>query len=84
MEVQLKGFLGVSAMQENKCVFERIVNVSDSVRFPFDSLVSNMKLLYGTSAIVTFNVSTGNLRQEYITESGKCRPDFLQPLNFDV
>ena len=56
MEVQLKVFLGVSAMQENKCVFERIVNVSYSVRFPFDSLVSNMKLLYGTSAIVTFNV----------------------------
>lgn len=56
MEVQLKVFLGVSAMQENKCVFEHIVNVSDSVWFPFDSLVSNMKLLYGTSAIVTFNV----------------------------
>lgn len=56
MEVQLKVFLGVSAMQENKCVFERIVNVSDSLKFPFDSLVSNMKLLYGTSAIITFNV----------------------------
>ena len=56
MEIQLKVFLGVSAMTEGKCVYERIVNVSDSIVFPYDSLVSNMKLLYGTGAIVTFNV----------------------------
>ena len=56
MQLQIKVYQGVSAMQENNRIFERIIGVHDDLKIPFDSLVSDLKFLFGSSCIVSFNV----------------------------
>lgn len=56
MQLQIKIFSGVSSMSENNRLFERIVEVHDDLSVPFESLVKDMKFLFGSSCIVSFNV----------------------------
>ena len=56
MQLQIKVFMGVSAMEENNRVFERIIVVHDDLHIPYESLVSDLKFLFGSSCIVSFNI----------------------------
>ena len=56
MQLQIKVFMGVSAMQENNRVFERIVDVHGDLQIPYESLVHDLKFLFGSSAIISFNI----------------------------
>ena len=39
-----------------KPIFERIVNLPDSVQIPYSSLVSSLRLLFGRESIVCFEL----------------------------
>lgn len=56
MQLQVKVFSGVSSMNENNRLFERIIEVHDDVIVPYSSLIQDMKFLFGNSCIVAFNV----------------------------
>ena len=56
MQLQIKVFSGVSSMQENNRLFERIIDVHDDLVIPYESLVKDLKFLFGSSCIVSFNV----------------------------
>lgn len=56
MQLQIKVYSNVNALESNNRLFERIIEVNDSVHIPFEALVSNFKFLYGQSVIVSFNV----------------------------
>lgn len=56
MQLQIRVFMSVSSMSENKFLFERIVEVSGDLYVPYDSLVRDLKFLFGSSCVVSFNV----------------------------
>ena len=56
MQLQIKVFSGVSALQENNRLFERIIDIHDDLKIPYESLVLDMKFLFGNSCVVSFNV----------------------------
>lgn len=56
MQLQIKVFSGVSSMQENNRLFERIIDVHDDISVPYSSLIQDLKFLFGSSCIVSFNV----------------------------
>lgn len=56
MEIQIQVFANVDALNNRNKLFERIVNVDDSLKVPYENLVRDLKFLFGQSAIVTFNV----------------------------
>lgn len=56
MQVQIKVYLGVSAKQNDTAVFERLIDVNDSLQIPYENLVSTLKFLFGSSCVVTFNI----------------------------
>lgn len=56
MQLQIRVYSGVSSMADNNRLFERIVEVHDDLSIPFESLVKDMKFLFGSSCIVSFNV----------------------------
>lgn len=56
MQLQIKVFSGLTAMQSDSKLFERIVDVHDDLSVPYESLVSNLKFLFGNSTVVQFNL----------------------------
>lgn len=56
MEIQIQVFANVDALNNRNKLFERIVNVDDSLKVPYENLVRDLKFLFGQSSIVTFNV----------------------------
>lgn len=56
MQLQIKVFTGVSAMSTDSKLFERIIEVHDDISVPYSSLISDMKFLFGSSCVVSFNV----------------------------
>lgn len=56
MQLQIKVFSGVSAMNDNSRLFERLVEVHDDISVPYSSLIADMKFLFGASCVVSFNV----------------------------
>lgn len=56
MQLQIRVFSGISAMESNNRLFERIIEVHDDISVPYSSLISDMKFLFGSSCIVSFNV----------------------------
>ena len=56
MQVQVKVFSGVNALDNNNRLFERVIDVHDDIFVPYQSLVDNLKFLFGSSCIVTFNI----------------------------
>lgn len=55
MEIQIKVFTGVSSMQSDTKLFERIVDVHDDVNFPFEKVLEVMQFFYKGS-LVQFNI----------------------------
>lgn len=56
MQLQIKVFAGMNAMNDNQRLFERLVELHDDIVIPYSSLVSDLKFLFGSSCIVSFNV----------------------------
>lgn len=56
MQLQIKVFAGVSSMDSGNKLFERIVDVHDDLQIPFDSLVKDLKFMFGSTCVVSFNV----------------------------
>lgn len=56
MQLQIKVFSGVSALNSDNKLFERIIDVHDDLRIPYESLVYDLKFLFGSSCIVSFNI----------------------------
>lgn len=55
-QFQILVFQNVDSKRENKRLFERVVEVNDALSIPFSSLLSDLKFLFGSSCIVTFNI----------------------------
>ena len=55
MSIQIKVFNGVSSMNDNQRVFERIVDVNENISVPFENILSTLQFLYPGS-IVQFNI----------------------------
>ena len=56
MEIQIQVFSNIDALQSRKVLFERIISVHDSISIPYQSLVDDLKFLFGSTVVVTFNV----------------------------
>ena len=56
MQLQINVFSGVNAMSNDNKIFERIVDVHDDLTIPFDSLVKDLKFMFGASCVVSFNI----------------------------
>lgn len=56
MQLQIKVFSGVNALNSGDRIFERIIDVHDDLVIPYDSLVKDLKFLFGSSCIVSFNI----------------------------
>lgn len=57
MILKLDVYLNASAYEIRKPVFERIVNIPVGVSIPFDSLISDMKFLFGIDSIILIQIS---------------------------
>lgn len=56
MEIQIQVFSNVDALQNRKVLFERIVTVHESINVPYQSLIDDLKFMFGSSVVITFNV----------------------------
>lgn len=55
-QIQIQVFASLDTKRENKVLFERICDISESLEVPYSSLVSNLKFMFGSSSIVSFNI----------------------------
>lgn len=56
MIIKSSVFQNMGALNEKKRIFERICEVPDSIKVPFDTLVSDFKFLFGQDVIVEFQI----------------------------
>lgn len=56
MQLQIKVFMNVSALSGNSSCFERLIDCHDDLQIPFESLVKDLKFMFGASCVVSFNV----------------------------
>lgn len=56
MQLRIKVFSSVNAMNDNNRLFERLVELHDDLLVPYSSLVNDMKFLFGSSCIVSFDI----------------------------
>lgn len=56
MQLQIKVYASMNAMSDNQRLFERLVELHDDIFIPYSSLVSDLKFLFGSSCIVSFNI----------------------------
>lgn len=56
MQLQVQVFSSVNARSDGKVLFERIIDINDSLKVPYQSLVDDLKFLFGSSSIVQFAV----------------------------
>ena len=55
-QIQIQVFSSVDSRLNNKVLFERIIDVNDSLDVPYSSLVRDLKFMFGASSVVTFAV----------------------------
>lgn len=55
-QLQIMVFNSMDARTSNRPVFERIIDINESLTVPYDSLVSDLKFLFGSSVIIQFAV----------------------------
>lgn len=56
MQLQIKVFSGISSMNDNQRLFERVIDVHDDLAIPYESLVKDLKFMFGSSCVVSFNI----------------------------
>lgn len=57
MNIRVIVYANTSARDSRKAVFERIVSVPFGVDVPYNSLVDNLKFLFGDLSIVVFEIA---------------------------
>lgn len=55
-QLQIMVFNNMDARTSNRPVFERIIDINESLTVPYDSLVSDLKFLFGASVIIQLAV----------------------------
>ena len=55
-QLQIQVFMNELAQANGKRLFERIVNVDDSIRVDYDNLIRTFRFLYGNNILITFNL----------------------------
>lgn len=58
MRIQVQVFRDDRALQDNKRLLERIVEVDDNLHVDYDCLIRALSFLYGRDAIINFNIKT--------------------------
>lgn len=56
MQLQIKVFSGVHALESGNKIFERVIDVQDDLYVPYESLVRDLKFMFGSSCVVSFNI----------------------------
>lgn len=56
MQLQVKVFSGVSALQQDNKLFERIIEIHDDIVIPYQMIVDSLKFFFGSSSVVQFNL----------------------------
>lgn len=56
--LQVQVFLNQNTFEKGIRVFERIVDVNDSIDVDYSSLVRSLKFLYGKEIVINFNLSS--------------------------
>ena len=56
MQLQIKVYAGLSALEQNSRLFERILEVNESISIPYELIVNSLKFMFGSSCIVCINV----------------------------
>lgn len=55
-QLQIMVFNNMDARTNNRPVFERIIDINESLSVPYDSLVGDLKFLFGSAVIIQFAV----------------------------
>lgn len=55
-DLQILVFLNHDCKNAGKKIFERVINISDSVAVDFSGIVRILRFLFGQKAIVSFNI----------------------------
>ena len=56
MQLQIKVFLNLNALNENKPCFERFIDVHEQIIVPYSTIIDTLKFMYGSNVIISFNV----------------------------
>lgn len=55
-QLQVQVFSNEVALENNKRLFERIVQVNDSCSIPYETITKAMAFLYGLDVIINFKI----------------------------
>lgn len=57
MTILLSFYLNADARRNDKKIFSRMVDVSDSLKFDYSSTINVMRALFGSNCIIDFSIS---------------------------
>lgn len=58
MRIQVQVFRDERAVQDNKRLLERIVEVDDNINVDYSCIIRALSFLYGRDAVINFNIKT--------------------------
>jgi len=56
MRLQIMIFLNDTSFRNGSEVFERIIDVDNSLSIPYESLVTSLRFMFGFNSIISFNL----------------------------
>lgn len=58
MRIQVQVFRDERALQDNKRLMERVVEVDDNINVDYSCVIRALTFLYGRDVIINFNIKT--------------------------
>lgn len=58
MRIQVQVFRDERALQDNKRLLERMIEVDDNINVDYGCVIRALTFLYGRDAIINFNIKT--------------------------
>lgn len=58
MRIQVQVFRDERALQDNKRLLERVVEVDDNINVDYSCVIRALTFLYGRDVIINFNIKT--------------------------
>ena len=58
MRIQVQVFRDEKALQDNKRLLERLVEVDDNINVDYSCVIRALTFLYGRDVIINFNIKT--------------------------
>lgn len=58
MRIQVQVFRDERALQDNKRLLERMIEVDDNINVDYNCVIRALSFLYGSDAIINFNIKT--------------------------